>query len=72
MVNEHLLNEIDLDIWAYPTSNENGMNPHFDVMVSPNKYKTIQNVLQAHQINSTILHPNINDLILDELEMVGK
>ena len=71
-INENLMNEIDLDIWSYPTTDANGKNHHFDIMVSPKKYEIMRNIFLTNQINSTILHPNVNDLILQEVEMVSK
>ena len=71
-VNENVLNKLDLDIWSYPNMEINGTDLYFDVMVSPSIEKVLQNVLQSKKIDSTILHPNINDLIQEELQMVGK
>ena len=71
-INENLMNEIDLDIWSYPTTDANGKNFHFDVIVSPKKYEIMRNIFLTNQINSTILHPNVNDLILKEVRMVSK
>ena len=72
IINENLMNEIDLDIWSYPTTDADGKNPHLDVIVSPKKYEIMRNIFLTNQINSTILHPNVNDLILEEFKMVSK
>ena len=72
VINENLLDEIDLDIWSYPATDVNEKNLYFDVMVSPKKYEMMRNIFLTKQINSTILHPNVNDLILEEVEMVNR
>ena len=72
VINENLLNEIDLDIWSYPATDVNEKNLYFDVMLSPKKYEMMRNIFLTNQINSTILHPNVNDLILEEVEMVSR
>jgi len=72
IVNENLLNKLDVDVWAYPTTEQNGNNRHFDVMVSPNVEEKVQNVLLFNQIRSSILHVNVNDLIMKEVKMTQK
>ena len=70
LVNERLLDKLDIDVWSYPTTDQNGTNRHFDVMVSPNVEEKVQNVLLSNQIRSSILHANVNDLIMKEVKMV--
>lgn len=70
IVNENLLNKLDVDVWSYPTTEQNGTNRHFDVMVSPNVEEKVQHVLLSNQIRSSMLHANVNDLIMKEVEMV--
>ena len=70
LVNDRILNKLDIDAWSYPTNDQNGTKRHFDVMVSPNVEEKVQNVLLSNQIRSSILHKNVNDLIMKEVKMV--
>ena len=71
-VKGNVLNKLDLDIWSYPNTEINGTDLYFDVLVSPNVEEVLQNLLQSKKIDSTILHPNINDFIQEEIELVCK
>ena len=65
---------LELDVWSEPYSTKDGIDnlTGFDILVSPSQINELYSVLKWSGLNNTILHHDVNALIVGEANMVRR